>query len=460
MRKIFFGVMIIFLFLPLISAIDLSIQDMSSNEALIVGLDQPAMFNLKITNNGAGDNFQFFNFFGTDTLPKGTVQINGMETKNVQVGIYPRSDLRQLGRIQFDIYIKSQTGQQMTYPLMVNVIPLQEAFEVGAQDFKPDSGNVTIYIKNLVYFNFNNLYANFKSPFFTFDNSFSLGPLEKKTFEVTLDKEQFRDLMAGFYTLNVGVQAGNQKASVQGTMKFIEKNIVTSTQNQYGVIVNTYKITKSNDGNVVSATQTVLKKNVLSRLFTSFSPDPDSVERKGLIVYYTWARELKPGEQLNITVTTNWLLPLLAVLLIIAIVILTKQFSRTNLVLKKRVTFVKAKGGEFALKVSVIVTAKKFIERVNVIDRLPHITKLHERFGGETPKKIDMKLRRIEWYFDRMQEGESRVISYIIYSRVGVLGRFALPTATAIFEKDGEVHEAESNQAFFMAEQARKPIDD
>ena len=452
--------MIILLILPLMSAIDLTIKDASSNEAMIVGLDQPAIFNLSITNNGPGDNFQFFNFFGTDTLPKGTVQIDGMQTKNVLVGIYPRADLKQLGRTQFDVYIKSQTGQQMTYPLMVNIIPLQEAFEVGAQDFQPDSGKVTVYIKNLVYFNFDNMYAKFSSPFFTFDNTFTLGPLEKKTFDVTLDQEQFRDLMAGFYTLNVNVQAGNQKANVQGTMKFVEKNIVTSTQNQYGVIVNTYKITKTNSGNVVSTTQTVIKKNVLSRLFTSFSPDPNTVDRKGLIVYYTWTKQLNPGDALNITVTTNWLLPLLAILLIIVVIILTKQFSRKNLVLKKRVTFVKAKGGEFALKVNVIVTAKKFVERVNVIDRLPHITKLHERFGGETPKKIDMKLRRIEWYFDKMQEGESRVLSYIIYSKVGVLGRFALPTTTAIFEKDGEVHEAESNQAFFMAEQARKPIDD
>jgi len=58
-----------------------------------------------------------------------------------------------------------------------------------------------------------------------------------------------------------------------------------------------------------------------------------------------------------------------------------------------------------------------------------------------------------------MQPGESRVISYIIYSKVGVLGKFALPTATAIYEKDGNIHEAESNHAFFIAEQGRKVED-
>jgi hypothetical protein len=243
-------------------------------------------------------------------------------------------------------------------------------------------------------------------------------------------------------------------------MKFSEKDIVTSTENQYGVIVNTKKITKTNEGNVISVTQTVIRKNIISRLFTSFSPEPDLVERKGALVYYTWQKELKPGEELLLTVRTNWLLPLLAVLLVIAVIILTKQLSRKNLSLRKRVTFVRAKGGEFALKVSIIVNARRFVERVHIIDRLPPITKLHERFGGEMPKKVDAHNRRIEWSFDRLQGGESRVISYIIYSKVGVLGKFVLPTTTAIYEKDGEVHEAESNHAFFIAEQARKPVED
>jgi hypothetical protein len=73
---------------------------------------------------------------------------------------------------------------------------------------------------------------------------------------------------------------------------------------------------------------------------------------------------------------------------------------------------------------------------------------------------VDAKNRRIEWHFDRLQDGETRVISYIIYSKVGVLGKFELPTTTAIYERDGEVHETESNRAFFIAEQARKPIED
>ena len=69
---------------------------------------------------------------------------------------------------------------------------------------------------------------------------------------------------------------------------------------------------------------------------------------------------------------------------------------------------------------------------------------------------MDEKNRRIEWNFEKLEAGEIRVISYIIYSKVGVLGKFALPSASAIFEREGEIKEERSNRAFFLAEQRTK----
>jgi hypothetical protein len=461
MKKRFLSAIIIcFLILPLISSLDLKIEQKTDDVAMIKGLDMPSLFELKITNLGSADNLMFYNFFGSSMFPKGTVPINVGETKEIEVGVYPRNDLAQSGRVKFSIFIKGDGGGEISYPLMTNVITLEQAFEVGAEEFKPDSNNVSVYIRNIANFNFNEVSAQFKSPFFNFERTLSLSPYQKESFEISLNKDDFRDLMAGFYTLDANIKINGKEANVKGTMKFSEKDIVTSSQDEYGVIVHTKKISKVNEGNVVSDSSTILKKNIISRLFTTFSPEPQIVERKGISIYYTWEKELKPGERFDIVVKTNWLLPLLAVLLIIAAVILTKQFSKTNLTLKKKISFVKAKGGEFALKVTVIASARKFVEKVNIIDRLPPLVKLHERFGGEMPRKVDERNRRMEWHFDRLQEGESRIISYIIYSKVGVLGKFALPTATAVYERDGEVHEAESNHAFFITDQAKKPIED
>jgi len=47
-------------------------------------------------------------------------------------------------------------------------------------------------------------------------------------------------------------------------------------------------------------------------------------------------------------------------------------------------------------------------------------------------------------------------LSYIIYSKVGILGKFALPVTTAVYEREGKIHEAESNRTFFIAEPRKK----
>src|SRR3989344_4333226 len=119
MRKIFFGVMIIsFMIFPLVSAISLNVEQKTDDVAMIIGLGMPAIFDLEITNNGGGDYFMFYNFFGSGTLPKGTVLIGGSETKDVEVGVYPRDDLRQEGWFKFDFYIKGEKEEQIA-PLMV-----------------------------------------------------------------------------------------------------------------------------------------------------------------------------------------------------------------------------------------------------------------------------------------------------------------------------------------------------
>jgi hypothetical protein len=324
----------------------------------------------------------------------------------------------------------------------------------------PESNSIEIFIKNTEKFDFGNMDVNFSSPFFNIQKSFYLGSKETKNFTVQLNPDDFRALIAGFYTLTAKVSVEGEEASVEGVIKFVEKNIVTTTKKEFGFLISTQIIEKKNAGNTVERSETVIKKNIISRLFTSFNPEPDFVEREGGSVYYTWDQEIMPGETLEIIVKTNWIFPFLIILFVILIVILTKKYSETNLVLKKKVSFVKAKGGEFALKVSISINAKKYVERVNVIDRFPLLVEVYERFGGDQPSRIDKKNRRLEWNFEKLETGETRILSYIIYSKVGVLGKFALPTATAVYEKDGEIHESESNRAFFVAEQRTKDVKD
>ena len=71
------------------------------------------------------------------------------------------------------------------------------------------------------------------------------------------------------------------------------------------------------------------------------------------------------------------------------------------------------------------------------------------------PDKIDTQNRRIHWNIGDLNAGEERVFTYIIYSKVGVVGKFSLPEALTVFERNGNMHEVESNKVFFMSDQVR-----
>lgn len=460
MKKLAVSILVLLMLLPAVLAVNLEIEKVSSNEVMISEVKNPAVFDLKIKNLGASDDFQFYNLLGFSMAPKGTVHINNGEIKEVKLMIYPRENFDYRGFYTFEYFIRGNDGDEAKEKITINVIDLDGVFEVGSGEFSPEENSINVYIQNKVNFNFEKIDGKFKSAFFDFEESFSLNPYERKDFSVNLDKEDFKKLTAAFYTMQAEVTAEGKTTNVEGVIKYAESENLITTSRDYGFIINTQVIEKKNEGNVVASSESSIKKNIISRLFTSFSPEPDVVERRGFNVYYTWKKNVSPGESLEIIVRTNWLFPLLIIFFIVAIVVLARQYTNTNLVLRKKVSFVHAKGGEFALKVTILVHAKKNVDRVNVIDRLPPLVKVYERFGGEKPTRVSESNRRIEWNIERLDEGEKRILSYVIYSKVGIMGKFALPEATAVYERDGEIKESSSNKAYFVAEQRKKDLED
>jgi len=452
MKKISILLLMI-LVVPSVMAVNLNVQKLNADEVLIVDLNQSINFYLRVTNFGEDDSFEFYNLLGFLMYPSETVPIAQGETKDVSVSIFPIGEFNQRGSYTFTYYIQGRDKSQAQKEITFRVIDLKDAFEIGAGKIDPESNSITVYVHNKVNYNFENINAKLSSSFFNIDESFSLGPNQRKEFTINLNKEEFKELMAGFYTLDTEIEVEGKKTNIESTIQFLEKDVIKTEEEDYGFVVSTKLIKKTNEGNVIAESETNIQKNIISRLFTDFNPEPDVVERKGYVVDYTWNREIKPGETLEIKVKTNWFIPFLVIAFVLVIVIFAKRYSMTNLVLKKKVTFVRAKGGEFALKVSVFVTARKYVEKISVIDRLPPLVKIHERFGGEQPKRVNEKNKTIEWGFEKLEAGETRLLSYIIYSKVGVVGKFALPQAKAIYEREGDIHESKSNRAFFLAEQ-------
>jgi hypothetical protein len=450
MRKIIF-LLIILMLLPSVLAIDIDIETEAINNVVIKGMNNPAIFKLTIENHGTTDKLEFYNLLGFQMSPTTPVLIAGNQTKVIQLIVYPREDVDYKQFYTLNYFVRGQDRTEIAKKATMKLLELKDVFEIGSENINSESETINFYIRNKEQVNFPKIDAEFKSQFFNLEKSFSLEENERKNFTTTLEKQDFKTLEAGFYTLTSTLEIGDKTADVEGIINFVEQDLIEKTESSSGFII-FKKITKiENKGNVATDIETSMKKNIVSRLFTSLSPEPDIAERKGMMVHYTWTENVAPGETLDIVVTTNWLFPFIFIALIVLIIIFLKQMGRTDILMKKEVKFLKAKGGEFALKVTIIVKAKSYVERVNLFDRLPPLVKVYHRFGREVPKKVDENTRRIDWSFEKLEEGEVRVINYIIYSKVGILGRFALPSATAIYEKDGEVKEATSNRAFFVA---------
>ena len=151
------------------------------------------------------------------------------------------------------------------------------------------------------------------------------------------------------------------------------------------------------------------------------------------------------------TSTTNYTFPFVILIIIAVIVTFVKMQQRTSMVVKKNVSFVKTKGGEFALKVTLFARSNKYVDNVQLIDTLPLSLRLFDKFGKK-PDKIDVPTRRLFWNIGNLGAGEERVFSYIVYSKIRMVGRFELPSAMAIFSHEGKPQEVLSNRAFFASE--------
>jgi len=456
MKKQILVILALLMVLPVVLAIDISIEKQSSNEVMIVDVGEPAIVDLKVTNNGEDDNLLFYTFFGEGLEPSQRINIKSEEVKDIQLKFFPRQDSDLRGFSTFEYFIQAFDKTQISKKITINLIDLKEAFEIGAKEINPESNTITIYVKNKVNTNFDKIKVELSSPFFKLDQEFELKSNQKKTFEINLDKADFDKLLAGFYTLSAKITYNEVSADLESQIKFVEKDLLKTTKEAYGFIINTEVIEKENQGNTIADSTTTIKKNILSRLFTTFNPEPTSMKRQGFNIYYTWDQKVNPGETLEIKVKTNWILPFIILILVIVILIVVKRYSEKDLILRKRISFVQAKGGEFALKVTIFVKSRKYLEKVNIIDRLPPLVKIYEKFLNEAPSKVDEVKKRVEWKFEKFEEGERRVLSYIIYSKVGVLGKFALPSTTGIYEKQGKIKETTSNKVFFVAEQIKK----
>src|SRR3989344_5283331 len=304
--------------------------------------------------------------------------------------------------------------------------------------------------KNTGYVSYDNVHLKVSGAFFdSFEKDISLSPYEIEKFSVSLNQDQLKKLVFGEYSIKSEVTFNGQTEDINVKVKLLEKSGIDATQYTEGIIIRKLNVERKNEGNVPTISEIQIKKNIISRLFTTFSIEPQRIERKGVSVYYYWQKELQPDESLKVKATTNLLFPFLLIIAIVIIGYLSNLYFSTNLNVRKQVQFVKTHGGEFALKVTLRVSSKKFMDNVTLYDRLPAMAHLYEKYG-QTPSKVEHG--RLTWNIGKLGQGEERIFSYIIYSKLKVIGKFELPRATAVYNVNSKIHESISNKVLFIHE--------
>jgi hypothetical protein len=417
--------------------------------AVLVESNNSAIFNLTI-NSTQEDEIEIYALAGMMIEPSKPIELKA-GSNIIEIKAYPNDMLKkQRGVYSFEYKLKDRSGRILTEYLKISIAELKDAISFKTLDVEYKDNEVKTVVTNLQEAYLNDLKIKLFSSFFDDEKTISLKPKEEVVITSAINKANISSLPAGSFVLKSEVSARGVNANFDSSFRYIPKPDVLTKEVEGGIIIRKNVVEKTNNGNVPATVQISIKKDIFSRLFTMHSLDPTKSERSGLFVTYSWEKRLEPSEKFYVSATTNYTLPFLFIVFIIIIVLFIYSYTRTNLVLIKRVSYVKTKGGEFALKVRIYVRARRFVEDIRVTDRLPGMTMLYERFGNK-PNKIDHSMRKLFWNIDKLNVGEERVFSYIVYSKLKVVGKFELPPAAASFSREGKTNHVVSNRTFFIS---------
>jgi len=434
-------------------AIDLNVEAFPVSNSFIVDLNEPATFDLVIENLGDSNSFEVFTSIGIDILPNTTFYIDSGTSKKIRIFAIPQKALQsKKGFFTFQYLIRNSVSEIQRETLTINIIDLDSVFRIIPGNMNPNSEVVIVSIKNTISRDFDNINIKMTSAFFDYEEKLSLNGFEIKEIEIPVNIEKIKGLAAGSYLVNSVIEVDGKSANKEAILKFLEQEDIDFDEFFSGLIKREQTVVRHNVGNVEKEIIITVERDLISSLFVNFNIAPSYSSFEGFKRVYVWEREIVPNEELKIVIVTNWFYPIFIILLIGGLIFLRRKYIANDLILKKKVSFVRTKGGQFALKIMLRVKSKKFVERISIVDKLPPLVELYNKFGAVSPDEIDLKNRRLKWEIESLNEGEERIFSYIIYSKIGVVGRFELPSARAIYEREGKIKEVDSNRSFFINE--------
>ncbi|UCD21026.1 MAG: hypothetical protein JSW08_00560 [archaeon] len=428
-KKVILSLLVILLTISFISLSSaLTVEKETVNNGIAIELDIPARYNVTLTNELVrNENFSIYSLVGVTITPEYVVVPGNSKVSFILEAI---PDNPREGNYAYEFYIKGRYTEAHKDKLVMEVEPLKDIIIVGfPETVARDDKIIPLKIRNKEDIDLGTFDYKLESELFTYSDTveFTSKSIDEKTLQVDLSEK-----IAGNYNITFSAVINNYSHSHQIPLILEEvSNIVTTEEKKWSFFGFKRIVTKKNEGNANKVVVTQIELPTFENGFTEYNIPPTSKEKQGRVVLVSWQRELEPGESFTIEARTDYTL-LIIIIIIIAIALISYiAFFKRKVILKKKAIRLRTKGGEFAVKVILLVkNVGKELSNVKLTDRPPLSTKLYEKFGTVKPDKIEK--HRIEWNFHTLLPGEEVVVSYVVYSKVGMSG-VQLPEASLSF---------------------------
>ncbi|OYT41256.1 hypothetical protein B6U80_01720 [Candidatus Pacearchaeota archaeon ex4484_26] len=419
--KIIILALALFFLLPLASALGFNVAIEPVKDHITE--NQVAVFNLQIENNGGSDRFEIFTFNTDFVFPEIVMPITSGESKSKQIKFFPQ--VKRSGIYEVTLFVKSQTtGEIKETKARIRLFTFEDALwiKVEPELLHVQDKKIDFVVKNIADVTLDSIKIHTESPIFSKDFTFSLGPRQKKKFQVDVDLSKAEG----------GVHHIQTKVYDEGKLAF-EKQVPYNLELIYdfqqsksltGFLIRQKKFTFENKGNTREEIDLKENSTILEKIFSYFSERPLFTTEAGA-VKADWKVEVGPYEKKEIIVKTNYLLPLILLALVIVGFAFTINYQSRGILVTKTASRAKSNKGT-AFKVAIKVkNRKEAVRDVRVRDFLPKGLKVHEKFDFVKPNKIESNY--LEWHLPLMHGGEERVFTYYLYTEDEFSGALLLP---------------------------------
>lgn len=374
--------------------------------------------------------YKVYSLVNIELLPLTPFLVRANETNHTEIiSLLPIERAEQKGTFAYAFYTKVEgTTDVKEDSLVVKVLPLRNIIQLFIQDLAKndksmiitistneniDLGNATLYVESEICKGSQNLIIPFKG----------------KT-NVNIPVDSSKPLLSGIHPIKLTFWLNNEynyTTIVNATIT--EFSSITSKQDYKRSFFGfTTIITRTNEGNTVKLAVIDLNKNRFERAFTSYNIAPTKEQDENFFVKQTWEKEISPGESLTVEVTTDYTIPIIILGLLIISAVALIILRRPRIIVRKKAIKMKTTSGIFAVKVILFLkNISQEAKEVTLIDTIPGISHVYEKFGAAKPDKIEGN--RLTWRFGTILPGEELVVSYVIYSKTKPFGTVTLPEA-------------------------------